>query len=206
VNELPVEYHGKTLPEIFDYVFENNSWNGTESRSGGGSTYDITETLRRSLRTVICMHDVRSVIDVGCGDYNWMRHVAYDLQYLGVDISPKVVEYCESRYGDATHKFISCDITTDRLTIPKVDMVLVRDCMVHLKNEDAYAILETVLSWGPKLLALTHFPVKENGDTPGLLWRPLNMMKPPFNLREPDLMLVDQPDKYKALGIWMAGN
>jgi len=54
-----------------------------ESESGPGSSTSFTQGTREYLHDVIERYSVRSIVDVACGDWNWMRHV--DLAALGVE-------------------------------------------------------------------------------------------------------------------------
>ncbi len=60
-----------------------------ESESGPGSSMSFTQVTRDYLYDVIERYSVRSIVDVACGDWNWMRHV--DLAALGVE---SYIGYC----------------------------------------------------------------------------------------------------------------
>jgi hypothetical protein len=53
-----------------------------ESESGPGSSTSFTHTTREYLQDIIERYAVRSIVDVACGDWNWMRQI--DLAALGV--------------------------------------------------------------------------------------------------------------------------
>jgi hypothetical protein len=54
-----------------------------ESASGPGSSGSFTHVTRDYLQDVIERYSVRSIVDVACGDWNWMRQI--DLAALGVE-------------------------------------------------------------------------------------------------------------------------
>jgi SAM-dependent methyltransferase len=194
-----------TREEVFDRIFDQNLWQAKESRSGAGSSIKVTSLLRRSLSTIIGAYNVRTVVDVGCGDYNWMQHVVGDLGYLGIDISPKVIEFCKDNHEDDTPRFVVYDPSRRGLIKWSPDLVIIRDVLVHLSNKEAGTILDAALSWRPRLLAITHFPIDKNLETETPIWRPTAMNRPPFNLPDPDLLLTDEVHKYKCLGVWVRG-
>lgn len=76
------------------------------------------------------------------------------------------------------------DIARDQL--PPADLILCRDCLVHLP-------FEQMLSCAPQ------FPPQ---------WRPLNLRKPPYNLSAALRMIVegcteaDSAYRDKSLGLW----
>ena len=66
-----------------------------ESESGPGSSLGFTVETRAFLESIIARHGVRTIVDVGCGDFHWMQHV--DLaalgvtSYVGIDVNEAVI-------------------------------------------------------------------------------------------------------------------
>jgi hypothetical protein len=58
------------LSEKFKKIFANNEWGGSESRSGTGSSLDITKRLRMELPFLFLKYDIKSILDIPCGDFN----------------------------------------------------------------------------------------------------------------------------------------
>jgi hypothetical protein len=101
------------------------------------------------------------------------------------------------------------DITSAPL--PPADVLLCRDCLVHLSFSHAQAALRNILASDFTYLLLTTFPSREtNEDIPSGLWRPLNLEKAPFHFPPPTTLLVEQCSEEsgayadKALGLWRA--
>ena len=63
--------------EKFCYIYENDGFftYGGESRSGAGSTLEITEKIRKDIVKLIKEKDIKSIVDLGCGDFNWMKEI-----------------------------------------------------------------------------------------------------------------------------------
>ena len=79
------------LKDKFTNIIENKGWysGGTETPCGYGSTLRGIErfNLVEVISDFIKENEIRSVVDVGCGDFNWMRFVEFhDAAYLGYDI------------------------------------------------------------------------------------------------------------------------
>ena len=76
------------IKDRFTKIYEINYWEGSESRSGPGSTVDGTTNLRRYLPTLFDEFSIRTVLDAPCGDFNWMKIVTEDcdIHYIGGDI------------------------------------------------------------------------------------------------------------------------
>src|SRR5262249_7114385 len=113
-------------------MYRTNGWFQSESISGPGSTLQATEHLRSVLREIIRDLGVSSLLDAGCGDFNWMKEVDLgEVEYIGVDVvASEIIERNNQLYGAKNRHFMVKDITRDDL--PKVDLILCRDCLPHL--------------------------------------------------------------------------
>ena len=71
----------------FTLIYERNAWGSKESASGSGSTLVMTESIRTSLPIIFNKYGIESMLDVPCGDFNWMSKVdIQDVIYVGGDI------------------------------------------------------------------------------------------------------------------------
>lgn len=176
-----------TPEEIFTRRFDTNHWGSDESVSGPGSELRQTTEVREALAWVITRYCVRSITDAGCGDFNWQRHIPQLIggtDYLGVDVAAGLVARNQSRHGAAKTRFAQLDITRD--PIPRADLVISRDCMVHLTNAQVRAALDNIGASGSGYLLATTYPDElGNRDTRDGHWRPVNLTKAPFGLPAP---------------------
>ncbi len=133
--------------------------------------------------------------------------VALDLDYIGADIVDDLVRGNQERYGGPRRTFRRLDLTSDEL--PRADVVLCRDCLVHLSFAHVMQALANVRHSGATwLLTTTFLEHHENADIEDGDWRMLNLTRAPFNLPAPVLALVegcresDGAYADKALGLW----
>jgi SAM-dependent methyltransferase len=194
--------------KVFADVYKNNSWDETSTVSGIGSSLKATDDLRAALPGVFEKLQVKSLLDIPCGDFHWMQHVLSNIdRYIGADIVSGIVAENNRAYSDRG-VFIRLDIVKDRL--PKVDAILCRDCLVHLSLREVRKALRNVRRAAPKYLMLTTFPgCSENIDTVSPYWRALNFETAPFNFPKPLFLLKDysvsqKNDQGKYLGVWRA--
>ncbi len=174
----------------FEYIFDVNLWGETESRSGTGSTLPETETLRREIPVLLKEAGARSLLDIPCGDFGWLSLTELGVDYVGADIVEALVAQNTQRYGSASRRFMRLDLTTDPL--PTADVVLCRDCLVHLSYANIGRALENVKRSGAKHFLTTSFPeVTSNRDIEDGDWRPLNFQCAPFNFPAPARTLVE---------------
>ncbi|MCA1636235.1 MAG: class I SAM-dependent methyltransferase [Acidobacteria bacterium] len=187
---------------IFSDIYRNNLWADPESVSGRGSTLARTEAIRRELPAVLQSVGARSLLDAPCGDFNWMRHVDLrGVEYTGADVVPELVARNLRTHGDRGRSFVVADVTRDRL--PRADVILCRDCFIHLSFRDIHAALANFKRSGSRyLLATTHVSVSENEDTRTGGWRSVNLQSPPFNFPQPRQLIVEDAELGKCLGLW----
>src|SRR5260221_11688323 len=125
--------------DIFGRIYEENLWRDSESKSGTGSNLVQTEALRKKFPGLLREYNVKSVIDVPCGDFNWMKEIKSELSliidsYIGGDIVKDLVAINQQLFMDSKFNFQLIDVTSSGL--PAVDLILCRDCLVHLSYTD----------------------------------------------------------------------
>ena len=202
------EFADLTLQERFSRIFTTNLW-AAATPSGLGSEVGATAVVRDQLPALLMALGARSLLDLPCGDFGWLSTVPLDLDYTGGDIVQKLVDSNNSRYAteNSRRRFLKLDLTSDAL--PRADVVLCRDCLVHLSFAhigQAFANLRR--SGSTWLLTTTFLEHDTNIDIESGDWRILNLTRAPFNLPEPEHVLiegcVESDGAYadKALGLW----
>lgn len=193
---------GPGMGDIFSDIYRNNLWADAESVSGRGSTLARTEAIRLALPAVLDAVGAESLLDAPCGDFNWMRHVDLrGVEYTGADVVPDLIARNQREHGGRGRTFVVADVTKDRL--PQVDVILCRDCLIHLSFRDIHAALANFKrSRSRFLLATTHVNVAENEDARTGGWRSVNLQLPPVNLPPPRRLIVEDAELGKCLGLW----
>src|SRR5262249_30365686 len=160
---------------VFTEIYHNNTWNDPESVSGRGSTHARTAVIVTSLPPLLRELQARTLLDAACGDFNWMQHVALeDIKYVCVDIVDDLVERNRVLHAAIGTTFLNVDISKNRL--PRADVILCRDCLIHLSFGRIKRTISNFKRSGAKyLLCTTHTTVLENFDCPDGGWRSLNL-------------------------------
>ena len=190
VHRLRLQLYSRQ--EIFSKAYLGPVWGSEESFSGTGSTLEASENVRRELPNLIKLHDIKTMLDAPCGDWNWMSQIETSLEhYIGVDIVPGVIENNTKKYGKPNVEFLCRNIVADDL--PSVDLIICRDCLVHLSFQDIKSVIENFKLTDSTFLLTNTYPKIENNDNlfTGLRWRPLNMKLRPFRFPEPLLIFPD---------------
>lgn len=192
--------------ERFTKIYQKHWWGrGTKSVSGTGSLEENTENLRKELHDFLLKYDVNTFLDAPCGDWNWLQTIKFPetVQYIGADIVKDLVEKNERDYSSDKITFQHLDITKDSL--PKVDMWMCRDCLLHLSQELVFLVLENFVSSKSKyFLASCHPDAKFNKNIVTGRNAPINLLKPPYSLPDPIDQIVDYkpPRLRKHLMLW----
>ncbi|MBI5429902.1 MAG: class I SAM-dependent methyltransferase [Nitrosomonadales bacterium] len=202
-----VSGQSKSAREIFADIYRSNYWGNSDSRSGAGSDLVQTEVVRRELPVLISEFEVNSMLDIPCGDWHWMKETNLDVDYIGADIVPEIVQHNNELYGKDRRGFRALDMIKDDL--PKVDLVFSRDVLVHLSFEDIFSALRNIERSGSRYLLTTTFTRRDsNFDITTGQWRPVNLQKAPFNFPAP-LRLINENCTEgdgswgdKSLGLW----
>ncbi len=198
---------GQAPADIFREYVRINKWGDKESVSGKGSNLKSTEQLRQLLPKLLTDLSVRSMLDVPCGDFNWMAHVDLaGIDYLGGDIVPELIARNRGLHSREAVRFEVIDLIQGPL--PKSDLVFCRDCLVHLSHNHIAAALANIRASGSTYLLTTIYPGSPNDDIYTGEWRPLDLTRAPFHLPAPMRMIAEGQDwlpgqaKEKMLGLW----
>ena len=184
----------------FERIYRDNLWNSSESRSGSGSELQNTRQLVQELKLLFDKLNIHSLLDIPCGDFNWMRTMDLSaIDYIGADIVLDLLAYLRATYHQ--YCFVQLDIRCDKL--PRCDFVLCRDCIVHFDFIDGLRAVDNVRNSGARWFAATTFPSLSRNDDLTSIWRPLNLQLPPFNLVP--TMLIDENYDTNIFGRKMLG-
>jgi SAM-dependent methyltransferase len=191
---------------VFTDIFRRNGWRGTDSVSGTGSGRDQTHRLIKLLPSLFTELGVRSVLDVPCGDFFWMRQVDLSgVRYTGGDIVRELVER-NRQYEAPGVRFEVLDLLAGPL--PPADLVLCRDCLVHFSFADLFRALDNLCASGSTYLLTTTFPRhRRNRDIATGRWRTLNLERAPFHFPPPLKVFEEgcterEDFADKSLGLW----
>ena len=190
------------MEAVFSEIYRRNLWGDAESVSGRGSTLARTRVIREVLPGLLEDLGARTLLDAPCGDFNWMRHVRLaGVSYVGADVVPEIVARNRREHGGPGREFVALDITSDPL--PRADVILCRDCLIHLPFRQARSAVENFKRSGSRfLLATTHTLVRGNADAPLGGWRSLNLELPPFAFPRPLRLVTEDEEAGKCLGLW----
>ena len=199
----------KSAKETFTQIYNTNYWNGKMSISGPGSDESQIQTIIASINYLIKELNINTILDLPCGDFNWMKQVDLkNVNYLGADIVDELIKINSQNFSSNNIHFKVMNLISDQL--PKSDLIINRDCLVHLSFENIYESLQNIKSSGSKYLLTTTFTKhKPNYDICTGDWRTLNLRIKPFNFPAPVKIFnencTEGNDAYrdKSLGLYL---
>lgn len=148
----------RDVSEIFGEIYRDGLWGGQQGEfySGEGSDDAVTAGYVAVVRKYIEDHDIRSIVDLGCGDFRVGRQLLRPgVSYVGVDLVPELIESHQKRFGGETVRFTVADIIQDPL--PEGELYLVRQVLQHLSNDQIGRALDK-LRHKPHVVIAEHHP------------------------------------------------
>jgi hypothetical protein len=91
--------------------------------------------------------------------------------------------------------------------LPKADIIICRDCLVHFSFNDVFSALRNICrNESTYFLSTTFSKHKRNSNIYTGSWRPINLVVPPFSLPDPILLIkegcTDDGAADKSLALW----
>jgi len=195
--------------KVFEDIYRNQSWGG-KSVSGMGSDTDQTKSLRQELPKLLNAYSVTSLLDVPCGDFNWMKLVELGSRsYVGGDIVAGLIEENNSKYRSNNRQFCVLDLMKDPL--PPADLLLCRDCLIHLSFRDLRLVFSNLAKSDIPYVLTTNYPlITRNTDILTGGFRAINLQLSPFHLPKPVTAIAEDffpkqrndPNFIRELGLW----
>jgi 2-polyprenyl-3-methyl-5-hydroxy-6-metoxy-1,4-benzoquinol methylase len=189
----------------FNNIYKKGLWDGKgQSRSGAGSTLEATQNIRAELPKLLRKLNASSFVDLGCGDFYWMKEVDLPCKYIGLDIVKEVIEENRQQYANDWRKFNHHNAVKDKL--PEIsDVVFCREVLFHLSFEDGLKLINQVTASNARyFLATTSLELKENRDIRTGQFRNINLLLPPYSFPPCSITIKDSEtvsqDRY--LGLW----
>ena len=77
-----MKYFSGSNKDIFTHIYKNNKWGDKYSFSGSGSNLNQTKIILENLPRIINKYEIKSILDLPCGDFYWMKEYNFqDLKY-----------------------------------------------------------------------------------------------------------------------------
>ncbi len=187
--EAPIVATAEETRAAFEKIYRDADW-GTNTNgignSGTGSTLAATALYRQYVQTFLKEHDIKSVVDAGCGDWEFSQKLDFTgIDYKGYDIVPVLIDQNTKRFTKPNIKFFVGNMIEDDL--PAADLLISKHVLQHLPNADVKKFLDKQLKKYKHVLLTNgvngEFLSGLNKDIKPGDYRELDITRPPFNVQ-----------------------
>lgn len=194
----------QTPSDVFTQIYEVGLWGRDEQgkgTSGGGSTFENAMEYIAFLNKFIRKNNIKTIVDIGCGDWEVMRHVDLTgVDYLGIDVVPSVIQNNSAKYSSSNVKFALGDCIHD--TLPGADLLLCKDVLNHIPNNEVFSIINQFQHYQHILVTsdveATTLTCRNNDIAMGD-WRSVDLSAAPFYLIGKKILIYPSEYTYTHL-------
>jgi hypothetical protein len=172
----------ENISSIFHKIYQNDLWtNG----SGPGSFAKLNFELFEFIDKIRKKEDLTSLTDLGCGDFQLFKKFSFDegFSYRGYDIVNSIIDENKRHFSNDFTEFFN--MPTDLAHLPESELILIKDVLIHLDNENSMQIIDHSLRKSKFVLFvnnMTNGEVDYNADISIGKFRPVDVSLPPFCL------------------------
>ncbi len=185
---------------IFTKIYETGEWGRNEKGegfSGLGSSLENATPYMMCLQDFIKKNNIKSVVDLGCGDWTFSQEINWDgVQYTGIDVVKRLIDKNNELFASENIRFIHEDAV--KADFPPADLLICKDVLQHLSNKDVARILKQISKYNHCLITNDVNPETDTADNREIYSggaRELDLTTAPFNLRGNQVL------KYDAHGV-----
>jgi len=183
---------------IFSEVYNKGLWGKDENGkgfSGSGSTLKTTMFYIIFLEQFIKCNQIKSVLDLGCGDWTFSKHINWgNVKYLGIDVVDHIIKKNKLNFSKKNIKFKLLDFLSSDL--PVYDLLICKDVLHHLDNNQIKLFLGKIHKFKYSLITNDVYitsNIKVNSEIATGGYRPVDLTKKPFNIK--GKKIFEFPDK-----------
>lgn len=174
-------YASDNTEEVFTEIYNKNLWHGG---SGDGSKIQNSKKYVTFLQHFLKQHKIRSVVDLGCGDWQLHKYIDWSgIQYKGYDVVKHILEASQREFGNDSIQFIHANaIDTD---LPTADLLICKDVLQHLPLSDIVRLIPQLKKFKYCLITNDVEPSTLSSNNADMIrggCRTIDLTKPPFNL------------------------
>jgi hypothetical protein len=167
------------MKAVFNQIYTMNIW---RYGSGEGSLPEHTKGYRRFLERFIRDRQIKSVVDYGCGDWQFSRLIDWGgVSYLGLDIVDSLIEHHIKMYRRDNITFEVLSETPEQL--PDAELIILKDVLQHWSNQSISSFIPKISKYKFALITncVNQNEPTDNRDIVDGDFRPLDLRRPPFS-------------------------
>ena len=138
------------MEQVFTKVYENNVWGNNNNAAYNGSSGQGSEIYYNQyayiplLKRIITDNNIKSIVDLGCGDFKCGKLIYDDLDilYTGYDAYKKIVDYNATQHALPKYTFMHLDFYNNKESIVTGDICILKDVIQHWSADNIYTFLD----------------------------------------------------------------
>ena len=173
------------MREIFGRIYNRNEW---LYGSGEGSLPKHTKGYVAVLQNFFSEFHIESVVDMGCGDWQFSQFIDWNgIYYQGYDIVKSVIDCNKEKYSSNNIEFHLYSGIGNEL--PDADLLIAKDVLQHWSYKSIENFLPNLSRYKYCLITNCVNPIGEtiNYDIEDGEFRYLDLRLPPFNIDAQDI-------------------
>lgn len=187
-----------SLKNTFSKIYKNQIWNGKRKDiplSGPGSSIENTKHIINFLEEFIYNNNIKSILDIGCGDLTWTQTTKYfndiNIKYTGIDIVEDLIKNHQIKFPN--NEFICKDFNNLNIN-NEYNLIILRDVLFHNTLADIENLFN-LLKNKFKFIAITSCNNKINDDNLNNIYRfsKRNLHIKPFNISRNFITKIEEP-------------
>lgn len=195
----------QSAEDAFTEIYEKAIWGKNEKGegcSGMGSSPYVSWPYMQALQEFLDTHNIETVVDLGCGDWEFSQYINWDkVIYIGFDVVKSVIEKNQKKFSSHNILFFQEDCTN--IDLPQADLLICKDVFQHLPHKDILKILIQMPKFQYCLftndidstsLTSKNIDIDKRGG-----WRTLDLTCPPFNLKGKKLLTYKAQQSVKQV-------
>ncbi|NGX37448.1 MAG: Trans-aconitate 2-methyltransferase [Chlamydiae bacterium] len=173
----------------FTDIYEKRVWGQNaqgEGTSGYGSSVQIAAPYMKFLQDFVKKHNIQSIVDVGCGDWEFSQYLDWNgAHYTGIDVVKSVIEKDLQKFASPTVTFHQADVVNKDL--PPADLLICKDVLQHLTNDQIMQFAKQFSKFKHCLITNdiegAYAMTVKNGDIAQGQYRCIDLTLDPFNIK-----------------------
>lgn len=155
-----------SVAEAFDEIYRREYWKQGASLSGVGSEGEWVQRYCQLVEKLAKQLGLRTAVDAGCGDFNVGRELAPSFRaYTALDVSGFIIRRNKATFANLGNvEFRESNLIEE--IPPRVDIVMIRQVLQHLTNEQITRILRNVEASRSRYLLVAEEQPSHDGFIP----------------------------------------
>lgn len=142
---------------------------------------DRLDAYAQLIDSLLTARGITSVLECGCGFWTCQQRINWTGRtYAGFDVVPLIVDKNTEKHAAPN---IAFHLLSDETTLPRAELLICKDVLQHLPNEDITELLPRFKQAAPLLLIINDIepPENTNGRIERGGYRALDLARPPFS-------------------------